>query len=243
MSQPAMSRALAALRRIFGDEPLVRGAGGYRLTPRAERLQRDLAAILPQLESLFSETPFDPRSAAQAFRLAGTDYVLSVKGPPLLRRALAESPGSALHFNGWHEGVLQDVERGALDIAFTGGATPRPLRSERLFTDSYACVMSAAHPLSNAGTLALQGYLECDHVVVNVAGGRQGALDTRLETLGRARRASATVPYHALAPAATHGTRLVATLPRRLANGLAADPSHPSSARRIAAMTHGDCTV
>jgi DNA-binding transcriptional LysR family regulator len=225
MSQPAMSRALAALRCVFGDELLVRGAGGYRLTLRAERLQRDLAATLPLLESLFSETPFDPLTAAHAFRLAGTDYVLSVVGPPLVRRVLAQSPESALHFSGWHEGIYQDVERGALDIAFTGGAAPPPLRSERLFEDRYVCVMSAGHPLAAAGTLTLQDYLDCDHVVVNMAGGRQGGLDTRLEALGRARRASVTVPYHAAAAAAIRETPLVATLPWRFAGDLTADPS------------------
>jgi DNA-binding transcriptional LysR family regulator len=224
MSQPAMSRALAALRRVFGDELLVRGVGGYRLTPRAERLQRDLAAILPQLEALFAETPYNPLTADHAFRLAGTDYVLSIVGPPLVRRVLVQSPLVTLHFDGWHEGVYQDVERGALDLAFTGGAAPPPLRSEPLFDDRYVCVMSAGHPLASA-TLTLADYLACEHVVVDLLAGRQGTVDTRLEALGRARRASVTVSYHAFAAAAIRDTRLVATLPRRFAGRLTADPT------------------
>ena len=223
MSQPAMSRALAALRRVFGDELLVRSGGGYRLTPRAERLQRDLAAILPQLESLFTETPYNPLTADHAFRLAGTDYVLSVIGPPLVRRVLVQAPAVTLHFGGWHTDVYYDVERGALDLAFTGGAAPPPLRSEPLFDDRYVCVMSAGHPLAAGGTLTLGDYLDCDHVVVDVLAGRQGTVDMRLEALGHARRASVTVSYHALAAAAIRDTRLVATLPRRLAGHLAAD--------------------
>ena len=225
MSQPAMSRALAALRRVFGDELLVRSGGGYRLTPRAERLQRDLAAILPQMESLFTGTPYDPLTADHAFRLAGTDYVLSVLGPALVRSALAQAPAVTLHFAGWHEGVYHDAERGALDVAFTGGAAPPPLRSEPLFEDRYVCVMSAGHPLAANRTLTLSDYLDCDHVVVDVLAGRQGAVDTRLEALGRARRASVTVSYHALAAAAVRDTRLVATLPRRFAGHLTADPA------------------
>jgi DNA-binding transcriptional LysR family regulator len=223
MSQPAMSRALAALRRAFGDELLVRGGGGYRLTPRAERLQRDLAAILPQLQSLFTGTPYNPLTADHAFRLAGTDYVLSVIGPPLVRRALVHSPAVTLHFGGWHERVYHDAERGGLDLAFTGGAAPPPLRSEPLFDDRYVCVMSAGHPLASAGTPTLADYLDCDHVVVDVLAGRQGTVDTRLEALGRARRASVTVSYHAFAAAAIRDTQLVATLPRRFAGYLAAD--------------------
>jgi DNA-binding transcriptional LysR family regulator len=68
MSQPAMSRALRTLRAVFDDELLVRGPGGYRLTPRAERLQRDLAATLPRLENLLSEATFNPQDAATTLR-------------------------------------------------------------------------------------------------------------------------------------------------------------------------------
>lgn len=130
---------------------------------------------------------------------------------------------SPLHFAGWHEGVYHDVERGALDLAFTGGAAPPPLRSEPLFDDRYVCVMSAGHPLAANGALTLGDYLDCDHVVVDVLTGRQGTVDTRLRALGRARRASVTVPYHALAAAAIRETRLVATMLRRLAGHLTAD--------------------
>ena len=38
LSQPAMSGALARLRRHFGDDLLVRTAHGFELTPLAERL-------------------------------------------------------------------------------------------------------------------------------------------------------------------------------------------------------------
>jgi DNA-binding transcriptional LysR family regulator len=179
--------------------------------------------VLPQLESLFTETPYDPLTADHAFRLAGTDYVLSVIGPPLVRHVLAQAPAVTLHFAGWHEGTGHDVERGALDLAFTGGAAAPPLRSEPLFDDRYVCVMSAGHPLAAKSTLTLEDYLDCDHVVVDILAGRQGAVDTRLDALGRARRASVTVPYHALAAAAIRETRLVATLPRRLASHLTAD--------------------
>ena len=44
-----------------------------------------------------------------------------------------------------------------------------------------------------------------------------GHLDRRLETLGRPRRASVTVPYHAAAAAAVPGTSLMATLPSSFA--------------------------
>ena len=216
MSQPAMSRALRELRAVFDDELLVRSAGAYQLTPRAERLQRELAETLPRLQSLFSIEPFDPRNAGHTFRLASSDFLLSVIAPPLLRQALAQSPGSTFRFDGWSDTVYLDAERGALDIVFTGGAAPPPLRSEPLFEDSYSCLLSAEHPLARAAAPTLDAYLDYDHVVINIAEGRQGAVDIRLGALGRPRRANVTVPYHALAAAVVQDTNLVATLPNRL---------------------------
>ena len=61
LSQPAMSRTLARLRRLLDDQLLVRDGSGYVLTPRAERIQRQLAGLMPQLETLFAAEVFNRR--------------------------------------------------------------------------------------------------------------------------------------------------------------------------------------
>src|SRR6476646_6803427 len=58
LSQPAMSRTLARLRQLLDDQLLIRDASGYVLTPRAERIQRQLVGLLPQLEALFATQVF-----------------------------------------------------------------------------------------------------------------------------------------------------------------------------------------
>ncbi len=148
--------------------------------------------------------------AVFTFRLASSDYLLSVIAPPLLRQALAQSPGSTFRFDGWSDTVYLDAERGALDIIFTGGAAPPPLRSEPLFEDSYSCLLSAEHPLARAAKPTLDAYLDCDHVIINIAEARQGLVDTRLGALGRPRRANVTVPY-----ASTTGQRSRPTMAPR----------------------------
>src|SRR5499427_3031779 len=50
MSQPAMSGALARLRKHFDDELLVRSGREYRLTPLAEQLLPDVRGALRQVE-------------------------------------------------------------------------------------------------------------------------------------------------------------------------------------------------
>jgi DNA-binding transcriptional LysR family regulator len=213
MSQPSMSRALQRLRAMLGDELLVRGPGGYQLTPRAERIAAELQQALPRLEHIFSGEEFDPATAARAFRLAGTDYTVSVLSGALLRRVFSQSPGSTVLFSRWHHTVFSDAEHGVVDLLIHGGQAPPPLRSRALFEERYACLVSSYHPLAQRTAVSLEDYLECAHIVVDVADGRQGHVDRRLESLGRPRRASVTVPYHTAAAAAVEGTSLVATLP------------------------------
>ncbi len=216
MSQPAMSRALQRLRDTLGDELLVRTPGGYRLTPRAERVQRQLRAVLPRLESLFAPEEFDPAVAAEAFRIAGTDYA-QVAAPAVFQRVLRESPRSTLHFRTWHDAIYEDLDRGVVDLVFYAGPGPvTALRTEHLFDDRFVCVLSADHPLAERPEIALEEYLGAAHVIVGTTGERQTAIEGRLEGLGARRRAGLTVPYHSLAAHSVPGTRLILTLPARL---------------------------
>ncbi len=216
LSQPAMSRALARLRDVLGDELLVRGTNGYQLTPRAGRLQRQLAMVLPGLDVLFAGEDFDPWSAAETFRLAGTDYPAVTLGPAIFGRVFPRSPHSSVSFTAWHTGAFDDLERGAVDIVFYGAAPPRHLSTRHLFTEPFVCVMSVDHPLAELEALSLGQYLDCAHVVVDVDDGSQSAVDRHLSALGADRRPSLRVPFHVAAAPAVAGTRLVATLPERL---------------------------
>lgn len=225
LSQPAMSRALQRLRETLGDELLVRGGSGYELTPRAERVQRQLVAVLPRLELLFAGETFDPAAAAESFRLAGTDYPPMVFGPALFQRVFRQSPHSTVAFRSWHDGVFEDLTRGLTDVVFYGVAAPPALRSEKLFEETFVCVMSADHPLGDRTQLHLDDYLRCSHVLVDIVEGDQTVIDRRLNAIGTPRTASLSVPYHAAAPLAVPGTTLVATLPRRMALQHAQNPA------------------
>ena len=75
LSQPAMSRALGRLRDVLDDPLLVRGPGGYLLSPRAEALRAPLAGMLAQLRGLLVVPPFDPAAEQRLVRLAMTDVL------------------------------------------------------------------------------------------------------------------------------------------------------------------------
>jgi DNA-binding transcriptional LysR family regulator len=212
LSQPAMSRALGRLRATLGDELLVRAGGGYELTPRGERFQRDLAVLLPRLRELVADAPFSPEEAAETFRVAGTDYAAYVIVPALVRRFFAASPHSQLRLGGWHPELFDDLDRGRTHLLFRVAAPPGSLRSEELFTDRFVCVVAADHPLAAAPRVTLRDYLHHRHIQVSYAG--QAGVDAPLA--GGRRTIGLSVPYFGAALAAVAETGLVATLPQRL---------------------------
>jgi DNA-binding transcriptional LysR family regulator len=218
VSQPAMSRTLARLRRVFGDELLVRSAGGYHLTPRAERMQRQLLVVGPQLRALFAPADFDPATAEESYRLVGTDYAALLFAPLLFGRVRRESPGSRVTFSAWHDEVFDDLERGGADLAFYGVAPPESLYSEELFEERFVCVVAADHPLARrTDPLDLDTYLDQAHLVVDVRGGDQAVIESQLSALGTRRHVALRLPYHTAATAALPRTDLVATLPEKMA--------------------------
>jgi DNA-binding transcriptional LysR family regulator len=223
LSQPAMSRALARLRRLLDDQLLVRGRSGYVLTPRGERIQRQLADLMPQIETLFAAELFDPATAEEHYRLAATDYALLLFLHQVAREVNRLSPRSTLRIESPGDAVFDDMLHGRVDLSFYVSALPAPFRQQLLFEDICVCVMSADNPLARRKRLRLDDYLRCSHLVIDIIDGEQPLIADRLKGLGVARRAAVTVPLNLAALAALPGTNLVATLNRRLVKRYAND--------------------
>src|SRR6478752_8489617 len=139
LSQPAMSRTLARLRRLLDDQLLVRDGSGYVLTPRAERIQRQLAGLMPRLETLFAAEVFDPATAEEHYRLAASDYPLLLFLHQVAREVNKLSPHSALRIESPRDAVFDDLLHGRLDLSFYVADPPSGLRQELLFDDVCVC--------------------------------------------------------------------------------------------------------
>jgi DNA-binding transcriptional LysR family regulator len=225
LSQPAMSRALARLREVLDDQLLVRHGTGYVLTPRAERIQRQLAGLIPRLETLFAAEVFDPATAEENYRIATTDYPLLVFFPQAAREINNLSPHSTLRVEQYRDEVFDDMQHGTLDLTFYGAAPPAAFRHEVLFEDRCVCVMAANHPLAKRKRLTLDEYLRCAHLMIDIIDGRQPVIDNRLRELGLTRRGALTLPLFVGAPAALPESNLVATLTERLMDRYGDDPA------------------
>jgi DNA-binding transcriptional LysR family regulator len=216
LSQPAMSRTLARLRQLLDDQLLIRDHGGYVLTRRAERIQRQLASLMPQLDTLFAAEVFDPATADEHYRLAATEYARLLFLHQVAREVNKLAPHSAIRIESPRDTVFDDILHARLDLSFYVAAPPEGLRQELLFDDVCVCLMSADHPLAKRKQLTLGEYLRCSHLVIDIIDGEQPLIASRLRELGVARRAALTLPLMVEAPAALPDTNLVATLNKRL---------------------------
>lgn len=99
LSQPAMSAALARLRRHFDDDLLARVGGHYELTALGQVLLDRTATAYDVLERLFaSQADFDPAEEHREFKLIASDYAVAVFGTELARVVHEEAPGIRLRF-------------------------------------------------------------------------------------------------------------------------------------------------
>ena len=97
MSQPAMSGALARLRKHFDDELLVRVGRGFELTPLAERLRPVVAEAVEAAEALLgNQREFDPATSNKRFAVSMSEYAMTVLAEPLTRLLAEQAPGCSV---------------------------------------------------------------------------------------------------------------------------------------------------
>jgi DNA-binding transcriptional LysR family regulator len=222
LSQPAMSRALGRLRDDLGDPLLVRGAGGLRLTPRAERLLPRLEMALGAVKALFREPTFDPATEERVITLAASDAQTVLLAPSVMALLAREAPRMRLRVEGYGADVVARMESGKLDLAFALTTTPLPsgAMSEPVATDRLALVMRRGHPLAER-PVQLANYAAFDHVGIALTGDGQSDLDALLAAGGVTRRIALVTPHFSAAVAAVAATDLVTTISRAFAARLA----------------------
>jgi DNA-binding transcriptional LysR family regulator len=164
-SQPAMSTALARLRRHYQDELLVRVGRDYELTPFAKALVPSVQQTLQCVElALDNGRRFDPATSRHAFRINATDYVITVLAEVLLRRVAALAPGIRLDFDSIPEDMHEsehglrncDALIGPLGFGFPGSQEP-------LFRDRFVCVVDPANRALRDGRLTLDDLAVLPH--------------------------------------------------------------------------------
>ena len=150
LSQPAVSHALARLRRRLGDDLLVRVGRDFQLTPLGQALLDRAENVYDALERMF-ERDFDPTTSTRRFTLVQSDYSMVLLAQPLTRILRAEAPGVRLSFQQLtaSAGDFQETIRHSDGIIVPPGHV-RGYPNARLLADRWVCVVARDNPLVGA---------------------------------------------------------------------------------------------
>ncbi|WP_039785942.1 LysR substrate-binding domain-containing protein [Herbaspirillum huttiense] len=225
LSQPAVSNALARLRRSFGDELFVRTAQGMQPTPFAEQLAEPVAAALQQVaRALNLQEGFAPQTSERRFTIAMTD-VGEVYFMPRLIEACAEvAPGVSLStVRAGAIDLKSEMEAGRVDLAI--GAfdnLSEALYQRRLFRQEYVSMFRIGHALDKRGEVSLKEFLAAEHLMVSSLESPYDRINQNLEKAGVLPSVRFRVPHFTAVPYIVSTTALVVTVPRKLAESAAA---------------------
>lgn len=221
-SQPAVSHALDRLRRLLGDELLVRGPAGLVLTSRAEALRGRVQETLQLMESCFGDTPaFDPATATGVFRLSTPDRLSLALMPPLLARMQQRAPGMALQVmtaDRQQALDLLDADRVDLALGWLHGK-PGHLQTEFLMNENLFCVFRRDHPIIRRhGRFDIKTVLSYPHLVVSATGTGRAIFDDLLARKGLRREALVAVTNFTVVPQLLHDSEMIGVFTSLAAN-------------------------
>lgn len=228
MSQPAVSRALAKLRKIFDDALLVKSGTVMRPTIRAgELLEPVQRALIGVTDVLAPRLPFDPSSTERVFRIATTDYGATVIMPRLAGLMFAVASKASVEIVPVDGQTFKNLGETNIDLVlYSDNPVPPSLRTRDLFRETFACLVRAGHPAldrSENGRIRLDDYVAASHILVTVGGGRTGPVDTALAALGYRRHVAVRIPYFATAALVAVSSDLILTIPHRAAENFSDD--------------------
>lgn len=225
LSQPATSNALRRLRLLLDDELFLRTPHGMEPTPYALQLAEPVTLALGALHrALNVRASFDPANSTRAFTLAMTD-VGEIYFLPILMDTLARAaPSVTVRTVRVTDSLLKDeMASGQIDLAL--GLLPQlqaGFSQQALFRQGYACLMRHGHPLAGQPGVSQQEFSGADQVRVLSAGTGHGQVDEALERQGVIRRIRLTVPHYVALGHVLASTDLIAIVPERFAQRMAA---------------------
>ena len=219
LSQPAMSAALARLRRRFNDELLTRDGREYELTSFAVDLLPEVQHAVRLMEGALRVVDgFDPARSERTFRLVMSDYAIAVVHEPLVSRVNELAPGVRLSIDPMtpqtrtSDHVLLDYDALVAPLGFGFLGESRPLWQDRM-----VCLVDRRNSRLQDGSVTLEDLKALPHAVAWFGPGTLTPVDRVFGELGIERRIEVMLAGWLALPFVLEGTDLVAIVPERLA--------------------------
>ncbi|PJM91980.1 LysR family transcriptional regulator [Streptomyces sp. CB01373] len=154
LSQPAMSHALTRMRRMLGDDLVVRQGSGVTLTPRALELVGPLRSALQQTARIVNFPLFDPATDRRVITVAMTNSTAFVVGPRLTQLVTERAPHATLRLRTITVPTEATFTDQGVDVVLISEGHLSPYPRERLYDDRCVVVASPDTP-PDAGALEL----------------------------------------------------------------------------------------
>jgi len=219
LTQPAVSNALARLRKLMDDELFLRTPSGMEPTPFAEQLAESVTYGLGMIHGALNQrASFEAQTSTRPFVIGMTDIGETYFLPRLMERLRRDAPGvavSTVRTTAVH--LRDDMEAGKVDLAI--GLLPQlkaGFFQRRLFKQRYVCIFRKGHPLDKR-KMTLRDFSAAEHLLVVSEGTGHGKVDEVLKRSGVERKISLTVPHFVAVGHILQATDLVATVPERFA--------------------------
>ncbi|HEY4203410.1 MAG TPA: LysR family transcriptional regulator [Xanthobacteraceae bacterium] len=220
LSQPALSNALARLRKLLNDPLFVRTAKGMEPTPYAVRLSGPIRKACELIDgALKIDASFDPTRTSRKFSVYMTDIGEAVMLPRLLRHLQTFAPRIGINIETIPKhGIQEAMTSGDVDLAVglfegLGGG----FFEQRLYRDDFVCIVRADHP-TVGNTFSQQQFIDLPHVLVSSGGTGHEAAIEKIVVKQRVKRSVAlSVPHFLALPAIVAQTDATGTVPRKLA--------------------------
>lgn len=159
-TQPAMSRALARLRDLLGDDILVRSSTGLKLTAHGEHLADIVPATMANLRDVLSS-----RQSGPSIRLSINSHLMPALLPHFLR---SPARGNEVLRVGTHtspsEGIKQLRSRTAQYMLGDVDKLPDDLQSEIVFRDDFVTLVAFERHRLGGIRPAPKAFMELTHV-------------------------------------------------------------------------------
>ncbi|HEY8522097.1 MAG TPA: LysR family transcriptional regulator [Gammaproteobacteria bacterium] len=225
VTQPALSKTLAALRQYFSDPLFVRVGNRMEPTAKALELKPAMRAILDQVTMLRTENvPFDPARSARVFTFSVVDSGIVRLLPPLLEKLERTAPRIGFRIVPLElERIELALESGQLDFAMGSYTLPsKRIRRQKLWNVTYTCVVREDHPRVGDSLTPKQFAAERHIVVTAGATGHAHQLVERaLERAIPPENIVCRVPTFVTAAVVASTSDVIVTLPAAMATTLA----------------------
>lgn len=224
VTQAAMSNTLNQLRELFQDPLFTRLSKGIIPTKKSEALILLVSSALSEVEKVFVENDFVPKTSKQVFTLALSDHGEFIILPKLVKLFDQHAPNIKLKIKRLQRNTGIELFNDSELSCAIGFYSPqnKQLKRVTLITEDGVCVMRQSNKLAKE-KLTLKAYLSSRHIAVSYSEQQQQPtyIDKALASQHLQRNVTLKVPHIITALTTIQSTDLIGTFPSKLSHHLA----------------------